>query len=191
MLILQLYSGYVIYYKLNLKYYYYYFRVCSNKYYCLLKKKNKDVYPILVVCVQCLLFITSVYNYKNQAILQLYSDYVMYYKPNLKHYYYFCVCSNKYYCLLKKKNDVYPILVVCVQCPLYIISIYNYKCQALLQLYSDYVMYYKSGFKHYYYYYYYFCSNKYYCLLKKKQECLSHIGCMCLVFITPVYNYKC
>ena len=106
MLILQLYSGYVIYYKLNLKYYYYYFRVCSNKYYCLLKKKNKDVYPILVVCVQCLLFITSVYNYKNQAILQLYSDYVMYYKPNLKHYYYyFRVCSNKYYYLLKKKND--------------------------------------------------------------------------------------
>ena len=29
----------------------------------------------------------------------------MYYKPGLKHYYYFRVCSNKYYCLLKKKNN--------------------------------------------------------------------------------------
>ena len=29
----------------------------------------------------------------------------MYYKPSLKHcYYYFRVCSNKYYCLLKKKS---------------------------------------------------------------------------------------
>ena len=33
----------------------------------------------------------------------MYSDYVMYYKPSLKHYYYFRVCFNKYYCLLKKE----------------------------------------------------------------------------------------
>ena len=32
-----------MYYKLGLKHYYYYFRVCSNKYYCLLKKKNKNL----------------------------------------------------------------------------------------------------------------------------------------------------
>ena len=120
----------------------------------------------LVMCVQCLLFITSVYNYKGQALLQLYSGYVMYYKPGLKHYYYyFHVCSNKYYCLLKKKEkenmDVYPILVVCVQCSLFITPIYNYKGQALLQLYFDYVMYYKLGLKHYYYYFCVF-SNKYY-----------------------------
>ena len=42
---------------------------------------------------------------KGWIILQLYSDYVTYYKPGLKHqYYYFRACSNKYYCLLKKKN---------------------------------------------------------------------------------------
>ena len=35
------------------------------------------------LCVQCSLFIASVYNYKGQAILQLYSVYVMYYKPGL------------------------------------------------------------------------------------------------------------
>ena len=65
----------------------------------------------------------------------LYSGYVMYYKLGLKQYYYFCVCSNKYYYLLKKNKDVYPTLVVCVQCSLFITPIYNYKGQALLQLY--------------------------------------------------------
>ena len=29
----------------------------------------------------------------------------MYYKLNLKHYYYFCVCFNKYYYLLLKKKS--------------------------------------------------------------------------------------
>ena len=78
--------------------------------------------------------------------------------------------------------DVYPTLVVCIQCLLFIISVYNYKCQTLLQLYFGYVIHYKSGLK--YYYYFHVCSNKYYCLLKKK--CLSHIGCVCLV--SAAYN---
>ena len=82
---LLLYSGYIMYYKPNLKHQYYYFRVYSNKYYCLLKKKCRDAYPILVMCVQCLLFITSIYIYKGQTILQLYYDYIIYYKPGLKH----------------------------------------------------------------------------------------------------------
>ena len=41
----------------------------------------------------------------------------MYYKPSLKHNYYFRVNSNKYYYLLKKEKEnrhVYPTLVVCV-----------------------------------------------------------------------------
>ena len=171
-----------MYYKSGLKYYYY-FRVCSSKYYCLLKKNNRDVCPTLVVCVQCLLFITLIYNYKGQALLQLYSDYVMYYKPGLKQYYYFRVYFSKYYCLLKKRNrNVCPILVVCVQCLLFITSVYNYKSQALLQLYFSYIMYYKSDLKHYYYFRVY--SSKYYCLLKKRKEkkqgCLSHIGWLCV-----------
>ena len=137
-----------MYYKPGLKHQYYYFRVYSNKYYYLLKK-NRDVYPTLVVCVQCSLFITTVYNYKGLTILQLYFSYIMYYKLNLKHqYYYFHMCSNKYYYLLKKNRDVYLILVVCVQYPLFITPIYNYKGWAILQLYYDYVMYYKSGLKH-------------------------------------------
>ena len=43
------------------------------------------------------------------------SGYVKYYKPYLKHYYYFRVCSNKYYCLLKKKNyfDIIPVFASC------------------------------------------------------------------------------
>ena len=40
------------------------------------------------------------------SIMTLYSGYVMYYKPGLKYYYYFRVYSNKYYCLLKKKNSI-------------------------------------------------------------------------------------
>ena len=89
----------------------------SNKYYCLLKKENRDIYPTLIMCVQCPLFITSIYNYKGQTLLQLYFGYIMYYKLGLKHYYCFRVCSNKYYYLLKKKKnrDVYPTLVVRVQ----------------------------------------------------------------------------
>ena len=39
---LQLYSGYVMYYKPGLKQKYYYFRMSSNKYYCLLKKKKLE-----------------------------------------------------------------------------------------------------------------------------------------------------
>ena len=39
----------------------------------------------------------------------------MYYKPGLKHYYYyFRVYSNKYYYLLKTNMNVYPTLIVCV-----------------------------------------------------------------------------
>ena len=105
---------------------------------------SNTVYPILVVCVQCPLFITLIYNYKCQVILQLYSGYVMYYKPCLKHYCYFHVCSNKYYYLLKKEKKM--------------------GCLShILQLYSDYVMYYKPGLKHYCYFH--VCSTKYYCLL--------------------------
>ena len=56
------------------------------------------------LCIQYPLFITLVYNYKGQTLLQLYSDYVMHYKPSLKYYYYyFHVYFNKYYHLLKKK----------------------------------------------------------------------------------------
>ena len=48
-----------------------------------------------------------IFNLNNE----MYFDYVMYYTPNLKHqYYYFCVCSNKYYCLLKKKNSLFTFL---------------------------------------------------------------------------------
>ena len=148
---------------------------------------NRDVYPTLVVYVQCLLFITPVYNYKCQTFLQLYSDYVMYYKPSLKHYYYFRVCSNKYYCLLKKKEknrDVYPTLVVCVQCLLFIIPVYNYKDQTILQLYSGYVMYYKYGLKHYYYFH--VCSNEYYYLLKKKKKTITNF-----FLLNSLYIYMC
>ena len=48
--------------------------------------------------------------------------------------------------------------------------VYNdYKGLAFLQLYFGYIVYYKSGLKHYYYYYFYVCSNKYYYLFKKKK----------------------
>ena len=159
--LLQLYSGYVMYYKPGLKHYYY-IHVCSNKYYCLLIRMFIPHW-LCLSNVRC-----PVYNYKSQTILQLYFDHVMYYKFGLKYYYYFCVCSNKYCCLLKKKKKensvVYPTLVVCVQCPLFITLVYNYKGQTFLQQYSGYVIYYKFGLKDYYYFH--VCSNKYYCLLK-------------------------
>ena len=37
-----------MYYKLGLEHYYYYFRVCSNKYYCLLKNKFKSFNTIFM-----------------------------------------------------------------------------------------------------------------------------------------------
>ena len=107
-----------MYYNPGLKYYYY-FCMCFNKYYCLLKKrkkeKKKNFYPTLVVCVQCLLFITPVYNYKGWTLLQLYSNYVMYYKFGLKHYYNFHVCFNKYYYLLKKNIYIYILASPCLK----------------------------------------------------------------------------
>ena len=43
--------------------------MCSNKYYCFLKKNKKDVYLTLVVCVNVLVLITSGYCYKSYVIL--------------------------------------------------------------------------------------------------------------------------
>ena len=130
------------------------------------------------LCVQCPLFIISVYNYKGQTLLQLYSSYIMYYKLDLKHqYYYFHVCSDKYYCLLKKR-DIYPILVMCVQCSLFITPIYNYKCQAILQLYSSYIIYYKPGLKHQYY----FICPTFFVLFEKLNFLREHQSLSCLLF---------
>ena len=44
--------------------------VCSNKYYCFLKKIKKwDVYPTLVACVRISVLIASSYYYKGKILL--------------------------------------------------------------------------------------------------------------------------